>query len=102
MKMKVFELQQLLKAKLDEQKALVTGAMDASRAMDEGEQVKFGEIQKEIDNLGKTIEFAKKVEKDEDDKKVPINDFLPAQPKNPNEKKWRSFGARFPVFRLKG
>ena len=78
----------LLKEKLNAQKALVNTAVTEKRAMTAEEQKQFDDLEVEIKNLDKTIEAQKAIEDKDKDLETP-KDTIYAQPKNPNEKKWK-------------
>ena len=85
-------MKEKLKAKLKEQSALVKAALDAERAMTDDEQTKYDALEKEIGALEKTIEvMAKQAEREAEETK-PVNQPIHAQPRNPDEKKWKSYG----------
>ncbi|MBV4421036.1 phage major capsid protein [Clostridium tyrobutyricum] len=82
-------LKEILKQKLDSQAAIVQGAIDAARAMNEEEQKLYDDLEVEIKNLEKTIEAEDKLKEREKLNKTPVNEPIYAKPKNPNEKKWK-------------
>ena len=82
-------LKEILKQKLDSQAAIVQGAIDAARAMNEEEQKLYDDLEVEIKNLEKTIEAEDKLKEREKLNKTPINEPIYAKPKDPNEKKWK-------------
>ncbi|MBV4433756.1 phage major capsid protein, partial [Clostridium tyrobutyricum] len=82
-------LKEILKQKLDSQAAIVQGAIDAARAMNEEEQKLYDDLEAEIKNLEKTIEAEDKLKEREKLNKTPVNEPIYAKPKNPNEKKWK-------------
>jgi HK97 family phage major capsid protein len=84
-----------LKNKLEQQNLLVQAAVDAGRAMTEDEQKQFDTLETEIKNLEKTIEAQEKVAKNHAAAQQPAPGskiFVPAQAKNPDEKKWKNLG----------
>ncbi|MCK9326323.1 MAG: phage major capsid protein [Bacteroidales bacterium] len=86
-------LRGLLKAKNDEQQALVKAAIDAGRGMNEDEDAKFKALQTEIESLENTVKAAKEVEERQEKLNAPVNTPAFAQPKAPEEKnKFASFG----------
>jgi HK97 family phage major capsid protein len=78
-----------LKAKLDARAALVKAAIDAGRAMTADEQKQYDDLGVEIKDLEATIKAAEEQEKLEN---TPVTPVIHAQPRNPNEKKWKGFG----------
>ena len=82
-------LKEILKQKLDSQAAIVQGAIDAARAMNEEEQKLYDDLEVEIKNLEKTIEAEDKLKDREKLNKTPVNEPIYAKPKDPNEKKWK-------------
>ena len=82
-------LKEILKQKLDSQAAIVQGAIDAARAMNEEEQKLYDDLEVEIKNLEKTIEAEDKLKEREKLNKTPVNEPIYAKPKDPNEKKWK-------------
>lgn len=83
----------LLKAKLSEQEALVKAALDEKRAMTEAEQEKFNALQAEIESLEKSIEAAEKLEAQQAKLNTPVNQPVFAQPKpNPDDNRFSSLG----------
>ncbi|WP_243124097.1 phage major capsid protein [Clostridium tyrobutyricum] len=82
-------LKEILKQKLDSQAAIVQGAIDAARAMNEDEQKLYDGLEVEIKNLEKTIEAEDKLKEREKLNKTPANEPIYAKPKDPNEKKWK-------------
>ena len=82
-------LKEILKQKLDSQAAIVQGAIDAARAMNEEEQKLYDGLEVEIKNLEKTIEAEDKLKEREKLNKTPVNEPIYAKPKDPNEKKWK-------------
>ncbi len=86
-------LKGLLKAKLDEQQALVKAAIDEQRGMTDEEQTKFNALQVEIENLEKTIEAAAKVNEGQAKINTPVNQPIYAEPKKPQaQNNFASFG----------
>jgi len=75
----------LMKAKVQEQEALVNAAMTGQRAMTDEEQAKFQALQTEIDNLEKTIEAAAKLEAQQTALNTPVNTPVYAEPKKKAE-----------------
>lgn len=75
-------LKGLLKAKLDEQQALVKAAIDEQRGMTDEEQIKFNALQVEIENLEKTIEAANKLNEQQKKLNTPVNQPTYAVGKN--------------------
>ncbi|MEY8762483.1 MULTISPECIES: phage major capsid protein [Clostridium] len=82
-------LKEILKQKLDSQAAVVQGAIDAARAMNEEEQKLYDDLEVEIKNLEKTIEAEDKLKEREKLNKTPVNEPIYAKPKDPNDKKWK-------------
>jgi HK97 family phage major capsid protein len=82
-------LKEQLKAKLDARAALVKAAIDAGRAMTEDEQKQYADLGKEIVNLEATIKAFEEEEKRRAAENTPTDPVIFAQPKNPNEKKWK-------------
>lgn len=80
---------ELLKQKLNEQALIIKGAINASRAMTEEEQKTYDALEIEIKNLEKTIEAEEKLKERELQAKTPVNEPIYAQPRDPNEKKWK-------------
>jgi HK97 family phage major capsid protein len=89
------DLKLQLKNKLDQQSLLVKSAVDAGRAMTEDEQKQFDTLETEIKNLEKTIEAQEKIAKAQAAAQQPASGskiFVPAVPKNHDEKKWKNLG----------
>ncbi|MHC6181080.1 phage major capsid protein [Clostridium sp. JNZ X4-2] len=82
-------LKEILKQKLDSQAAIVQGAINAARAMNEDEQKLYDDLEVEIKNLEKTIEAEDKLKEREKLNKTPVNEPIYAKPKDPNDKKWK-------------
>lgn len=82
-------LKALLKSKLDARAALVKTAIDAGRAMTAEEQKQYEDLGVEIANLEATIKAAEEQEKLNNN---PVGPVIYAQPKDPNEKKWKGMG----------
>jgi HK97 family phage major capsid protein len=85
-------LKEKLKAKLDARAALVKAAIDAGRAMTEDEQKQYNDLGVEIVNLEATIKAAEELEKQLAAVNTPATPIIHAQPRDPNDKKWKSLG----------
>lgn len=83
---------EMLKAKMAAQTALLNKALAENRAMTAEEQTQFDALEVEIKNLEKSIEVQNKIDEREKDHKAPVNTPLPAEPRNPDEKKWKNMG----------
>jgi HK97 family phage major capsid protein len=82
-------LKALLKSKLDARAALVETAIKENRAMTAEEQKQYEDLGVEITNLEATIKAAEEQEKLQN---TPVGPVIVAQPKDPNEKKWKNMG----------
>lgn len=80
---------ELLKQKLNEQAKIIKGAIEGTRAMTEEEQKSYDSLEVEIKNLEKTIEAEEKLKEREKQAKTPVNEPIYAQPRDPNDKKWK-------------
>jgi HK97 family phage major capsid protein len=80
-----------LQEKLNAQKALVNKAIEEKRAMTAEEQKQYDDLEKEIKDLEKTIEAMNAIADKENGLETPVEKIY-AQPKDPNEKKWKGFG----------
>lgn len=84
---------ELLKAKIEEQAALVNAAKEAGRALTDEEQVQFDALEKEILALEKSLEAQKKAEDRIKSLEIPVNTPVYAEPKKPEAKDmFASFG----------
>jgi HK97 family phage major capsid protein len=83
----------LLRAKIEEQEALLKVALDDGRGLTEEEDAKFKVLQGEIDSLKNTIAAAKKVEAERSELSTPVNQPVYAQPRTPEaNNRFTSFG----------
>lgn len=82
-------LKALLKTKLDARAALVKAAIDAGRAMTAEEQTQYNDLGVEINNLEATIKAADEMAQQQAAQNTPAAPIIFAQPKDPNEKKWK-------------
>ena len=82
-------LKALLRNKLDARAALVKAAIDAGRAMTAEEQTQYNTLGVEITNLEATIKAADEEAVRQAAAAVPAGPVIFAQPKDPNEKKWK-------------
>ncbi len=73
--------EELIKAKIAEQEAIIQAAISGKRALTEEEQSKFNTIQAEIENLENTREAEKKLKAIQSKIETPVNQPLYAQPK---------------------
>ena len=87
--MLIAQLKAQVKTKLDARAALVKTAIDENRAMTAEEQKQYEDLGVEIKNLEATIAAAEEQEKLQN---TPAGPVIFAQPKDPNEKKWKGFG----------
>ena len=73
---------ELLKAKIEEQAALVNAAKEAGRALTDEEQGQFDALEKEILALEKSLEAQKKAEERIKALETPVNTPVYVEPKN--------------------
>lgn len=82
----------LLKKKIDAQQTLIQTALDAQRGLTAEEQAQFDALQREIDDLEKSIAAQKTVEERQTVMNTPVNPPVYAQPKSKDERKFATFG----------
>ncbi len=82
-------LKEKLRAKIEEQSALLKAATDEGRAFTAEEQEKFDTLEADIKALEKTIEAQQAAEKRAKTLETPADDVVVTFPKNKDEKKWK-------------
>jgi HK97 family phage major capsid protein len=82
---------QIVKAKMEVQSQILNKALAENRALTEEEQTIIDNVEGEIKNLEKSIEFQNLIEAREEENKKPINAPLLAQPRNAEDKGIRVF-----------
>jgi len=75
------EFKKMLKAKMEEQSALLNKALAENRAMTPEEQTTMDSLEVEIKNLEKSIEAQEKIDTRTAANAAPINEPIPAEPK---------------------
>jgi HK97 family phage major capsid protein len=82
----------IMKAKNEQQTAILNKALAENRALTEDEQTQIDALEVEIKNLEKSIELQNKLDAREAASKKPENEPLFAEPKDHTKKTWNRFG----------
>jgi HK97 family phage major capsid protein len=83
---------EMIKNKLSAMEELLNKAKSETRSLNDAEQALYEDLKKEVDSLERSANAEKDLETRKNELKKAVTPPLFAEPKNHNEKKWKSFG----------